>query len=236
MLVVDELADVIAYQPDTGLRKRANLALQSIVSQGWAPGVCAIGQLQDPRKQIIDFRHLFPTRIAMRLDEAEQVDIVFNNLFRPHLSSQFWPHSWISQKQPGEGKPRSTQVYLPSLECGGGAELAAQVGPELPAENRLSLRSTDGARRHRQSGRRRPRQLAPNVPQAGPSTNALCPRWCSGGRRRADQGRDRVVVHNTASGKRYTYQPPCPLAPSVVTPADPLTSPRSDPHDCYDYC
>ncbi|MGH3795254.1 MAG: FtsK/SpoIIIE domain-containing protein [Pseudonocardiaceae bacterium] len=79
LLVVDELADVIAYQPDTGLRKRANGALQSIVSQGRAPGVCVLGQLQDPRKQVIEFRHLFPTRIAMRLDEPEQVDMVLGD-------------------------------------------------------------------------------------------------------------------------------------------------------------
>ena len=76
LLIVDELADVIAYQPDNGLRKRANAALQIILSQGRAPGVCVIGQVQDPRKQIIDFRHLFPNKIAMRLDEPEQVDMV----------------------------------------------------------------------------------------------------------------------------------------------------------------
>ena len=76
LLIIDELADVIAYQPDTGLRKRANAALQSILSQGRAPGVCVIGQIQDPRKQVIDCRHLFPIKIAMRLDEPEQVDMV----------------------------------------------------------------------------------------------------------------------------------------------------------------
>ncbi|MQA15710.1 MAG: cell division protein FtsK [Pseudonocardiaceae bacterium] len=76
VLVIDELADVIAYQPDAALRKRASLALQAIVSQGRAPGVCVIGQIQDPRKSILDFRHLFPVKIAMRLDEVEQVDMV----------------------------------------------------------------------------------------------------------------------------------------------------------------
>jgi S-DNA-T family DNA segregation ATPase FtsK/SpoIIIE len=79
LLIVDELADVIAYQPDNALRKRANLALQSILSQGRAPGVCVIGQLQDPRKEIIDFRHLFPVKIAMRLDEPQQVDMVLGD-------------------------------------------------------------------------------------------------------------------------------------------------------------
>ncbi|MDQ2883755.1 MAG: hypothetical protein M3Y48_22015 [Actinomycetota bacterium] len=79
LLIIDELADVIAYQPDNTLRKRANVALQSILSQGRAPGVCVIGQLQDPRKQIIDCRHLFPIKIAMRLDEPEQVDMVLGD-------------------------------------------------------------------------------------------------------------------------------------------------------------
>jgi DNA segregation ATPase FtsK/SpoIIIE, S-DNA-T family len=79
LLIVDELADVIAYQPDTGLRKRANAALQSIVSQGRAAGVCVLGQLQDPRKHIIDFRHLFQVKVAMRLDEPEQVDMVLGD-------------------------------------------------------------------------------------------------------------------------------------------------------------
>ncbi|HKR52657.1 MAG TPA: FtsK/SpoIIIE domain-containing protein [Pseudonocardiaceae bacterium] len=79
LLIIDELADVIAYQPDNALRKRANLALPSILSQGRAPGACVIGQLQDPRKDIIDFRHLFPIRIAMRLDEPQQVDMVLGD-------------------------------------------------------------------------------------------------------------------------------------------------------------
>jgi S-DNA-T family DNA segregation ATPase FtsK/SpoIIIE len=79
LLIVDELADVIAYQPEAPLRKLANAAVQSILSQGRAPGVCVIGQLQDPRKQIIDFRHLFPVKIAMRLDEPEQVDMVLGD-------------------------------------------------------------------------------------------------------------------------------------------------------------
>jgi S-DNA-T family DNA segregation ATPase FtsK/SpoIIIE len=38
-----------------------------------------IGQLQDPRKQIIDCRHLFPVKIAMRLDEPEQVDMILGD-------------------------------------------------------------------------------------------------------------------------------------------------------------
>ena len=38
-----------------------------------------LGQLQDPRKSVIEFRHLFPVRVAMRLDEPEQVDMVLGD-------------------------------------------------------------------------------------------------------------------------------------------------------------
>ncbi|AOS61148.1 FtsK/SpoIIIE domain-containing protein [Actinoalloteichus hymeniacidonis] len=79
LLVVDELADVVAYQTDRKLKERANSALQTITSQGRAPGVCVIGEIQDPRKEILSFRHLFPTRIALRLDEPGQVDMVLGD-------------------------------------------------------------------------------------------------------------------------------------------------------------
>jgi DNA segregation ATPase FtsK/SpoIIIE, S-DNA-T family len=115
LLIVDELADVIAYQPDTGLRKRANAALQSILSQGRAAGVCVLGQLQDPRKQIIDFRHLFPIRIAMRLDEPEQVDMVLGEGVRQrgataHEISEDTPGvAWV--KLDGRREPDRTRAF-----------------------------------------------------------------------------------------------------------------------------
>lgn len=79
VLLVDELADVIAYQTDRNLRDRAVKAIQAITSQGRAPGVCVLGFLQDPRKEIVPFRHLFPTKIALRLDEPAQVDMVLGD-------------------------------------------------------------------------------------------------------------------------------------------------------------
>ncbi|WP_199433867.1 FtsK/SpoIIIE domain-containing protein [Qaidamihabitans albus] len=79
LLVIDELADVIAYQTDKQLRERAARAVQAITSQGRAPGVCVLGLVQDPRKEVVAFRHLFSTRIAMRLDEKAQVDMVLGD-------------------------------------------------------------------------------------------------------------------------------------------------------------
>ena len=38
-----------------------------------------VGALQDPRKDVISLRNLFPTRIALRLDESDQVDMVLGD-------------------------------------------------------------------------------------------------------------------------------------------------------------
>ncbi|MBK1785231.1 FtsK/SpoIIIE domain-containing protein [Prauserella cavernicola] len=97
LLVVDELADVIAYQADKGLRERASRAVQTITSQGRAPGVCVLGLLQDPRKEVVSFRHLFSTRIAMRLDEKPQVDMVLGDGVRERGATA---HE-ISEQTPG---------------------------------------------------------------------------------------------------------------------------------------
>jgi S-DNA-T family DNA segregation ATPase FtsK/SpoIIIE len=79
VIVIDELAFVTAYQPERDLRKRAEAALATLTSQGRSVGVCVVGALQDPRKDVINLRNLFPTRVALRLDESGQVDMVLGD-------------------------------------------------------------------------------------------------------------------------------------------------------------
>jgi DNA segregation ATPase FtsK/SpoIIIE, S-DNA-T family len=79
VVVIDELAFLTAYQPERDLRKRAEAAIATLTSQGRSVGVCVVGALQDPRKDVINLRNLFPTRIAMRLDESDQVDMVLGD-------------------------------------------------------------------------------------------------------------------------------------------------------------
>jgi S-DNA-T family DNA segregation ATPase FtsK/SpoIIIE len=79
VVLVDELAFLTAYQPDRDLRKRAEAAIATLTSQGRSVGVCVVGALQDPRKDVINLRNLFPTRIALRLDESDQVDMVLGD-------------------------------------------------------------------------------------------------------------------------------------------------------------
>ena len=79
VILVDEVAFLTAYQPDRKLRDRIMNALATLTTQGRAVGYCVVAALQDPRKDVLTIRNLFPDRIAMRLDEPEQVDMVLGD-------------------------------------------------------------------------------------------------------------------------------------------------------------
>ena len=95
---IDELAFLTAYQPDRDLRKRAEAAIATLTSQGRSVGVCVVGALQDPRKDVISLRNLFPTRIALRLDESDQVDMVLGD---GAATAAHWPTR--SRRSPRSG-------------------------------------------------------------------------------------------------------------------------------------
>ncbi len=79
VIMVDEIAFLTAYQPDPELRDRIKAALATLTTKGRAAGVAGVAALQDPRMEVIPIRNLFPDRIAMRLDEPEQVDMVLGD-------------------------------------------------------------------------------------------------------------------------------------------------------------
>ena len=79
VVLVDEVAFLTAYQPDKTLRTRIMAALATLTTQGRAAGYSVVAALQDPRKDVLTIRNLFPDRIAMRLDEPEQVDMVLGD-------------------------------------------------------------------------------------------------------------------------------------------------------------
>ena len=84
VIVVDELAALTAYVGNRDLKRRAEAAIQLLLSQGRAPGVLVVAAVQDPGKDVIAFRDLFPTRIALRLLEEVQVDMVLGRSAREH--------------------------------------------------------------------------------------------------------------------------------------------------------
>ena len=82
VVVVDELAALTAYVGDRDLKRRAETALQLLLSQGRAPGVLVVAAVQDPGKDVVTFRDLFTARIALRLLEDVQVDMVLGRSAR----------------------------------------------------------------------------------------------------------------------------------------------------------
>ncbi|WP_308164833.1 FtsK/SpoIIIE domain-containing protein [Nonomuraea sediminis] len=79
LVIVDEVAFLTAYQPNKQIRARIMAALATLTTQGRAVGFCVLAALQDPRKDVLTIRNLFPDRIALRLDEPEQVDMVLGD-------------------------------------------------------------------------------------------------------------------------------------------------------------
>ena len=78
VIVIDELATLSAFAERTVVR-RIEHALGLLLTQGRAVGITVIAAVQDPGKDVVSWRDLFPTRIAMRLDNPIQVDMVLGD-------------------------------------------------------------------------------------------------------------------------------------------------------------
>jgi S-DNA-T family DNA segregation ATPase FtsK/SpoIIIE len=75
VVIIDELASLTSYVIDRDAKKRITAALSLLLSQGRAVGVTVVGALQDPRKDVVSMRDLFPTRILLRVTEPEHVSL-----------------------------------------------------------------------------------------------------------------------------------------------------------------
>ncbi|WP_116247959.1 FtsK/SpoIIIE domain-containing protein [Nocardiopsis sp. FIRDI 009] len=76
LVVLDEVAFLTAYHPDRDVRRRSENAIATLTSQGRSVGFAVLAALQDPRKEVMNLRNLFPDKVALRLDEASQVDMI----------------------------------------------------------------------------------------------------------------------------------------------------------------
>ncbi|UPK75693.1 hypothetical protein MU582_03350 [Nocardioidaceae bacterium SCSIO 66511] len=79
LVLVDELAALIAYMADKAAKKRIEAALSTLLTQGRAQAITVVGAVQDPRKEILSMRDLFPSRVALSLRTSEQVDMVLGD-------------------------------------------------------------------------------------------------------------------------------------------------------------
>lgn len=76
VIIIDELAALTSYAPRK-LRERIKEAMGPLLTQGRAVGVHVVAALQDPRKETLPDRNLFPTRIGLRLAEDSEVDMTY---------------------------------------------------------------------------------------------------------------------------------------------------------------
>ena len=81
VIFIDEFAALTAYA-DRQTKDRIKSSIGMLLTQGRAVCVHVIGCLQDPRKEVLPYRNLFPTRIAQRLSEPSEVDLVLGDGMR----------------------------------------------------------------------------------------------------------------------------------------------------------
>jgi S-DNA-T family DNA segregation ATPase FtsK/SpoIIIE len=79
VVVIDEIANLTAYLTDRKLKDRISQALGLLLTQGRAVGVCVVAALQDPRREVLALRNLFPTKVGLRLDGPVEVDMVLGD-------------------------------------------------------------------------------------------------------------------------------------------------------------
>jgi S-DNA-T family DNA segregation ATPase FtsK/SpoIIIE len=79
LVIVDELAALTAYVADRDAKRRISSALSLLLSQGRAVGVSVVAAIQDPRKETLPSRDLFPTRVGLRMVDGDQVDMVLGD-------------------------------------------------------------------------------------------------------------------------------------------------------------
>jgi hypothetical protein len=133
VIVIDELAALTAYLTERQLKDRIKATLGLLLTQGRAVGVHVLACLQDPRKEVLPFRNLFPTRIGLRLTEEAEVDLVLGDGARDRgaLCDR------IPQATPGvgfvvlDGDPSPARVRFSYLDDGDITDLAAGYAPDV---------------------------------------------------------------------------------------------------------
>jgi len=82
VVLIDEIANLTAYLTDRKVKERINRALGLLLTQGRAVGVCVVGALQDPRREVMVLRNLFPDKVGLRLDGPLEIDMVLGDSAR----------------------------------------------------------------------------------------------------------------------------------------------------------
>ncbi|WP_157171744.1 FtsK/SpoIIIE domain-containing protein [Nocardia higoensis] len=82
VLIIDEFASLTTYFTDKKIRDEVTRLLSLILTQSRAVAVPVIGCLQDPSKEVLALRQLFPYRLGLRMTESTMPDMVFGHRAR----------------------------------------------------------------------------------------------------------------------------------------------------------
>lgn len=79
VVLIDEVAALTSYLTDRTLKSRAKEAMSILCSQGRAVGFTVVACLQDPRKETLPNRGLFPQMVGLRLRDREETSMVLGD-------------------------------------------------------------------------------------------------------------------------------------------------------------
>lgn len=140
VIIVDELATLTAFAERPVVR-RIEGALGLLLTQGRAVGISVIAAVQDPGKDVVSWRDLFPTRVAMRLDNPIQVDMVLGEGGRDRGAAA----DEISELTPGiayvriEGTRDIRRVRASYLDDEAVEALANEIQPWIRPELKVEI-------------------------------------------------------------------------------------------------
>jgi S-DNA-T family DNA segregation ATPase FtsK/SpoIIIE len=124
LLIIDEAASLTEYYADRKVKEEIERLLGLILTMGRAAGVVVVGFVQDPSKEVMRLRQLYPTRIALRQDESTQVAM----LLGPTARDRGALADLISRRTPGVGFVQITPgADLTDAESNETEELTAQI-------------------------------------------------------------------------------------------------------------
>ncbi|GAA2164739.1 FtsK/SpoIIIE domain-containing protein [Pedococcus bigeumensis] len=168
LAVIDELATLTAFA-ERDVVRRIDKALGLLLTKGRAAGITVLAAVQDPGKDVVGWRDLFPTRVAMRLDNPIQVDMVLGEGARDMGATA----DHIDERTPGvafvrvEGTRAIRRVRASYLTDDDIAELAGSVtaSPALTAPR--APKPVDPLDRYDPGPRPVAPEPTPNVPTGG---------------------------------------------------------------------
>ncbi|WP_233512728.1 FtsK/SpoIIIE domain-containing protein [Micromonospora deserti] len=173
VIVIDELATLLAFLPDSEIRNRITHSLGVLLSQGAGLGVLVVAATQDPRKEVVTVRDYFPTRIALGLTERGHVDLLLGDGARDR--GALADHIPISAKGVAyvllDGQPEPARVRFSYIDDDLIRDMAATFAapPEVQPEPVEPPAPVKPARNGTGNGRHTyrptpPRQAAPLLP------------------------------------------------------------------------